>query len=213
MSLDISTPQGYSRLLEEVMKAQPAKVRGSEYRAIVPDTFYAEHQQPGFFNKFNRFNEYLAKARVEYIVSKLDRDELVEAFTSWCEDKFSRQCVFYKPDWWWDGIQGHVNCVIAYQPMVMKSKLDLHVFMRSSDLWNAFPFDWYAQNAHLELFTGMHNLSGKVQKPMLCLPEIMEAVNNPDGVKPGRIYWHTSNLHVRQDDVLAIKEFLAQTRF
>ncbi|MDD5510700.1 MAG: hypothetical protein PHI12_07820 [Dehalococcoidales bacterium] len=213
MTVDIGSTGGYRTLLEYVSaRGVLQTIRGQQYLAIVPDTFYSEYKDPAFFQCFRQFNEYLGKARVDYIQSNFKAKALRHFLRTMEDEPCSRQEIFYKPDWWWDGASGHVNCVLAYQPMIQDERMDLHVFMRSSDLWNAFPFDWYAQNEHLRFFQGLYNAKIK-RGEISTIQDVYKAATDPKGISAGRVYWHTSNLHVRQADLEAILDFMKEFRF
>lgn len=213
MTVDIGVSGGYRGLIEAVCASSEVQiVRGQKYLAVVPDLLYSDYKDPSFFRCFRQFNEYLGKARVDYIQSNFEKEALEHLCCAWKKEPLSRQEVFYKPDWWWDGPSNHVNCVLAYQPMVHHGMMNLHVFMRSSDLWNAFPFDWYAQNEHLRLFQGMYNTIA-AREEFATIEDVYKQAHNPRGISAGKIYWHTSNLHVREADLEEITEFLKEWRF
>ena len=128
------------------------------------------------------FNEYLAKARAEYIEAKYIRPNLEKITVKFCLDRDTRQAVIYTPDWWWEEEPTHLNCILAYQFLFRNSSLQLYVFMRSSDVFNAFPYDWYAATQHLKL------LAEELAMPV------------------GKITFLISSAHVRVADLPRINE-------
>jgi len=177
----IVTMDNYKELLKEVCDGDPVVVRGVKYREIIPPVIVTPPKSIEFFEKFEKFDPYMAKARAEYILAHMNYEDVSVEF---CEDRSTRRAVIYKPDWYWDKWPRHVNCVVAYQYIIRANIMRLHVFMRSSDFYNAFPYDWFAASEHLRI-----------------MAEEEEAAE-------GYIYWHISNLHVAADDLPRIEKFL-----
>jgi len=184
---EIKGMEEYKVILKYILLGREVKVRGKYYKEIIPALMAAKPQPPEFFEQFPSFSVYMAKARAEYIIAKIPTSVLVEIGDLFDYDPNTRQAVIYKPDWYWDEQPKHVNCILAYQFLKRDEIMDLHVFMRSSDFFNAFPYDWFAASEHLE---------GIVEN------EAEEA---------GNIYWHISNLHVRKKDIPKINAFLKRS--
>lgn len=133
---------------------QKVKIRDQDWIELLGEKLvFAPREGSEFEDYFENFSLYLAQGRVDYISSEIDWDRLVTLYE---KDKHSRQLMVYRPDWFWTDYNNeqwsHLNCVVAYQFLVRPPQLRLYVFMRSSDWYNAFPYDWYAASKHLEIF-------------------------------------------------------------
>jgi hypothetical protein len=64
--------------------------------------------------------------------------------------------------------------------------------MRSSDVFNAFPYDWHAASAHLKFLLDL----------------LREGESGLDLTSDMEVWFHTSNYHIRAQDKTAVEEFL-----
>lgn len=153
-------------------------VRGEAYREIrgvaiivppFPDVDALEAEAPNF-------SLYLAMARAECVIATSDK-AINNAIARIHHDKTTRQAYMIKPDWYWEG---HEPCVMAMQIMIRNTKPRGYVFMRSSDFYNAFLYDWITCGQIL----------ANVSKSTV-----------PDDTKLGPLTFMISNLHIREQDV------------
>jgi hypothetical protein len=205
----------YKVMLETILHSGiEEEVRGTLYKARKPYSAETPCKDAEFFETLPQFNRYLGDARIHYIVENSMEPELNNLVKMFAGDRNTRQAIVYKPDWFWPGKEfGHVNCILTYQFMMSNhNTLDLYVSMRSSDAYNAFPYDWYAASQHLKWLINKLNLmltvniaESKAQAAMVCpdhktIQEERQRAMDIWRVNPGKIYWYFANQHIRIDD-------------
>lgn len=86
------------------------------------------------------FDLYIAEARSEYILSKVSQrlSQIAEIIK---HDPGTRRAYVYKPDWYWEK---HPACILYVQFLLRRHKLLSLVCIRSSNLYNALPYDIHA---------------------------------------------------------------------
>lgn len=186
MIWEIESIEDYKELLKIILKeGQPIKVRSQLYTEEIAVILKTKWQPPEFFEEnFPNFSIYMAQARAEYIWAKIPMKTMLDLSILFQEDENTRRAIIYKPDWYWEEPPEHINCILAYQFMKRNDKMNLHIFMRSSDFFNGFPYDWYAASQHLKWF-----------------------IEN-EKTEKGEIYWYISNLHIRNKDLTKITKWL-----
>ena len=183
---NVERVEDLKKILGTILReGRQVKVRGLDYREILG----AAIEVPGIpdleelASEFPYFSPYLAAARTEYILATFD-DEISDAVGELNRDKYSRRAYLITPDWFWEG---HDPCIMAMQVLIRDSTAYGFVFMRSSDFFNAFPYDWCACSQ------------------LLC--EIAER-SSLDDENIGTLTFLISSLHIREVDVEKICRFL-----
>lgn len=185
MKVIIDTIDDYKSIFRDILhNGEVVKIRGENYKEISSVLLITTAREDNFFLGFPQFGMYLSEARLDYILSNIE--ENLEWITELLQkDKNSRQAMIYKPDWYWERKPEHVNCIVAYQFTIRDDVLFCHVFMRSSDYYNAFPIDWFTTSRILQfLWDKFDNLEGS------------------------EIRWYISNLHIREQDIPIIERLL-----
>ncbi len=100
-------------------------------------------------------------------------------------DEYSRQAVISmwrrNPD-----VHGHVKdipCTLSWQFLIRNGRLDMHVTMRSNDVWLGLPYD---------IFTTT------VVQWYMCL--LIKAMGGPS-LHPGRTFHTVASMHIYEDDM------------
>jgi len=92
------------------------------------------------FSIFPRADPYIADARSEYLLTK-HSDRIYELERELAGDENSRRAVIVNYDWYWEG---HPWCILGVQFLIRNGKLLSFLYLRSSNLYRALPYDLHA---------------------------------------------------------------------
>lgn len=116
------------------------KVRNQEWYETIGVKMCFEIDVDDLNIYFPHMDLYMAKARSEYLM-KTHEDGIGEVIETLKQNIYTRQAVISGFDWWW---YDHLWCVWGIQFLVRENKLHSLIYLRSSNLWRALPYDLHA---------------------------------------------------------------------
>ena len=161
------------------LEGKEIEIRGNIYREIFPiktiDFMMRGVDEEVIKEVWSNFDPWIAKARTEYIIEK-NSEKIEEVVSHLMADPNTRRAFIRSPDWFWPG---HPECVVAVQWIIRDRALHCFVFLRSSELRQALPYDIYTY----------------VQMSKMILRKLWQK-GFPQNLRLGFLRLFISNLHV-----------------